>query len=90
MLVSNGRTSVIRGTRKARYKLNGSFIDIFINDGGRERFFAIPIDDLGDILNRDSISGEILVEYDIAADDSTLLEWLEEQRKYLHEAISKL
>jgi len=76
MLVSSGKgKNFIRGEFKVEFCLNGSFIDIFFDDGGRRRFVAILRSDLERMMALNSQGQNFIssMGYDIPADEETCL-----------------
>ncbi len=83
MLVSSGKgKSFIRGEFKVEISLNGSFIDIFFDDGGRRRFVAILRSDLDRMaaLKNQSEGFISSMGYDIPADEETCLTIFDQMR----------
>ena len=83
MFVSSGGVVVMRADYRCKIKRNGSFLDIWIDDGGRTRHISILENDIREFINSNSEEGEILVGFDVAADDATLMKWLIQQKEHL-------
>lgn len=86
MLVGSGRgKNFIRGEFKVDMSLNGSFIDIFFDDGGRKRFVAILRSDLERMMALKSQSEGFIssMGYDIPADEETCLTIFDQMRSQL-------
>ena len=90
MLVGSGKgKSFIRGEFKVEVCLNGSFIDIFFDDGGRRRFVAILRSDLERMIALKG-QGENFISsmgYDIPADVETCLTIFDQMRSQVRERI---
>lgn len=90
MLVSSGKgKNFIRGEFKTDVCLNGSFIDLFFDDGGRRRCVAILRSDLERMMALKS-QGENFISsigYDIPADEETCLTIFDKMRSQVRERI---
>ena len=83
MLVGQCRgKNFIRGEFKVEMSLNGSFIDIFFDDGGRRRFVAILRSDIERMaaLKNQSEGFTSSMGYDIPADEETCLTIFDQMR----------
>jgi len=75
MLVSGPHGSHWRGSTRATIKRNGSFIDIFFDDDGIQRFIAVPEKDLQTLLAMEGYNPQMAssVDLDIPADIHTVI-----------------